>query len=100
MKEAGILMGGNIWLNGQVLEPPIWEKAGWKPSKQKGWGAKEDQEIPWTKEELYWTREPSIVHLKKGKNTIIIKVPSGSDYQNWMFTFIPLDMDGLEFSVK
>ena len=39
-------------------------------------------------------------NLKKGKNTIMIKVPSSTDYQNWMFTFIPLSMDGLEFSIE
>ena len=92
--------GGEIWLNGKALQSPKWKQAGWKPSKQSGWGTKADQEIPWTKEELYWTRKPAVVHLKKGKNTIIIKVPSSTDYQNWMFTFIPLSMDGLEFSIE
>ena len=92
--------GGEIWLNGKALQSPKWKQAGWKPSKQSGWGTKADQEIPWTKEELYWTRKPAVVHLKKGKNTIMIKVPSSTDYQNWMFTFIPLSMDGLEFSIE
>lgn len=90
--------GGNIWVNGEELASPKWGNPGWKPSKQKGWGAPKDQETPWTKEELYWTRKPTILHLKKGKNTIIIKIPSTSDYQNWMFTFIPLNMNGLKFS--
>lgn len=84
--------GGTVWVNGKELPAPEWKNPGWKPLKQSGWGSKEDQEIPWSKEELYWTREPVIVPLKKGSNTIIFKVPSTSDYQNWMFTFAPLEI--------
>lgn len=92
--------GGAIWVNGEVLQSPVWKKPGWKPSKKSGWGSKEDQEIPWTNEELYWTRKPTVINLKKGKNSIIVRVPSSTDYQNWMFTFIPLNMDGLKFSIE
>ncbi|GAB4107788.1 family 20 glycosylhydrolase [Echinicola sediminis] len=90
--------GGKIWINDQELKGPEWQRPGWKPSKQEGWGSKEDQEIPWTAEELYWTREPAIVHLQKGWNKVLVKIPSSTAYQNWMFTFVPLDMKGLQFS--
>lgn len=90
--------GGKIWINDQLLGAPEWENFGWQPSKSKGWGSREDQEIPWGAEELYWTREPSSIHLNKGLNKILIKIPCSSSYQNWMFTFVPLDMGGLEFS--
>jgi hypothetical protein len=91
--------GGNLWINGQELAAPLWENPGWKPSKSSGWGSREDQEIPWSKEELYWTRKPVEITLQKGRNTVLISVPSSDEYQNWMFTFIPLDMDGLHFSI-
>lgn len=90
--------GGTIWINDEVLPPPVWNSPGWKPSKTNGWGSAEDQEIPWRKEELYWTRDPSLVPLNKGWNKIVVKSPSSTDYQNWMFTFTPLNMEGLKFS--
>lgn len=79
--------GGEIWINGKKLPAPNWENPGWKPSKTKGWGSKEDQEIPWRIEELYWTRPPVAISLSKGTNTVLIKIPGTTDYQNWMFTF-------------
>jgi lysophospholipase L1-like esterase len=90
--------GGTIWINDELLPAPDWNNPGWKPSKTKGWGARVDQEIPWRKEELYWTRNPISVHLKKGWNKVVVKSPSSTDYQNWMFTFAPMDMEGLKFS--
>lgn len=86
---------GTVWLNGKVLPSPIWEKPNWKPSKTEGWGTPKDQETPWAKEELYWTRKPVKVKLKKGINEIIFKVPGTSEYQNWMFTFSILDTEGI-----
>lgn len=90
--------GGEIWINNERLSGPNWDQPGWRPSKQSGWGSKVDQEIPWRKEELYWTRKPAEIELSKGWNQILVKIPATSDYQNWMFTFIPLDMSGLQFS--
>ncbi len=82
--------GGKIWINGEELRGPVWENPGWKPSKLSGWGSKLDQEIPWSAEELYWTRKPARIKLKKGENTIRIEAPYTNDYQNWMVTFIPV----------
>lgn len=92
--------GGNIWINDTPLPSPIWESPGWKPSKSTGWGSPKDQETPWGEEELYWTRTPIIVPLKKGWNKVLVKIPGTTDYQNWMFTFAPLNMDGLTFSTS
>lgn len=90
--------GGAIWVNDEFVEPPHWENAGWKPSKQKDWGNKFEQEIPWEDQDFYWTRTPTKIKLKKGWNKVIAKVPYGYEYQNWMFTFIPVTMEGLRFS--
>jgi len=92
--------GGNIWINGEKLAAPNWENAGWKPSKSEGWGTPKDQERPWHKEELYWTRTPTTIALKKGWNTVFAKIPCSSNYQNWMFTFVPLQMEGLTFATN
>ncbi|WP_418603299.1 family 20 glycosylhydrolase [Hwangdonia sp.] len=90
--------GGNIWVNNNPVAPPLWENAGWKPSKQTGWGSKVDQEIPWEEQDFYWTRTPTKIQLNKGWNTVFVKIPRATTYQNWMFTFIPTDMSGLRFS--
>lgn len=92
--------GGNVWINGENLPAPEWENPGWKPSKTSGWGSPEDQEIPWRDEELYWTRKPVKLLLKKGWNEILIKVPGTNDYQNWMFTFAPLDSEDGKISLS
>nr|WP_293299768.1 family 20 glycosylhydrolase [Allomuricauda sp.] len=91
--------GGTVLLNGQPLPSPEWKNPGWKPSKTEGWGTSQDQETPWEKEELYWTREPTKVYLKKGCNEVEIKVPGTNSYQNWMFTFA-IGQQGIEFSTK
>lgn len=73
-----------VWVNGKLIEPPIWKRGG-----QKG-----HPEIPLV-DEGYEYREPTKVVLKKGWNTVLIKAPVGSfksgDWQNpvkWMFTFV------------
>lgn len=92
--------GGAVWINDEPLPAPRWENPGWAPSTNTGWGNKEDKEIPWTSEELYWTRPPVNISLKKGWNKVLIKVPGTFDYQNWMFTFAPLDWEGIQFSTS
>jgi hexosaminidase len=78
-----------VWLNGNLVEPPIWKRPG-----QKG-----NSEIPLI-DEGYEYRTPTKLLLQKGWNSILIKAPIGSfnsnDWQNpvkWMFTLV-LDEDG------
>ncbi len=78
-----------LWVNGTLIEPPIWKQAG-----QKG-----ELEIPLI-DEGYSFREPTMITLKKGWNNVLIKLPvasfKGADWQNpvkWMFTFIPYNVD-------
>lgn len=92
--------GAKIYLNGENLSGPNWKNPGWKTVRTIGWGLPLEQEIPWDDEELYWLRTPKKVLLKKGWNNILVKIPSKSDFQNWMFTFVPLDMKGLVFSIE
>jgi len=92
--------GGNVWINDKALTPPIWKNPGWRSAKSEGWGPPEEREMAWGQEELYWTRTPTKVSLKKGWNKVLAKIPSSSNYQNWMFTFVPLEMEGLIYSEK
>lgn len=75
-----------IWINGREILPPKWKHAG-----QKG-----GMEIPLI-DEGYSYRSPSVVRLRKGWNTIVVKLPvgkfKGKDWQNplkWMFTCLPI----------
>lgn len=73
-----------VWVNNLLVNPPLW-----KHPSQKG-----DSEIPLI-DEGYEFREPTKIGLKKGWNTVKIKLPVGSlkglSSQNpvkWMFTFV------------
>ena len=92
--------GGEIWINDQLLKGPKWDNPGWKPFKQKTWAFGIDSEIPWTDEELYWLRKPANIPLKKGWNTVYVKIPGNEIIKNYMFTFVPLDMSGIRFSTN
>jgi len=74
-----------VWVNGKLIAPPKWKQA----------GAKGNLELPLI-DEGYAYREATKVQLKKGWNTILVKLPVGSfkgkDWQNpekWMFTVVP-----------
>lgn len=76
-----------VWVNGQSVPAPKWNHPGMKG----------DLEKPLTNEG-YSYRPPTMIRLKKGWNTILIKLPvgsfKGSDWQNpvkWMFTFVPAE---------
>jgi hexosaminidase len=73
-----------IWVNGVLISPPAWKRAG-----QKG-----NSEIPLI-DEGYEYRAPTKIQVKKGWNDVLIKSPIGSfkgkDWENpekWMFTFV------------
>lgn len=79
--------GSAIWMNGKLIYPPKWKRAG-----QTG-----NLEIPLI-DEGYEYREPAKVLFQKGWNTILVKTPvknfKGKDWNNpvkWMFTFVIAD---------
>lgn len=76
--------GSRLWVNGQLIEPPHWSRA----------GAVGEAEVPLI-DEGYSYRSPSLIKLQRGWNKVLIKAPVGSfkgiDGQNpvkWMFTFV------------
>ena len=81
----------SIWINGKSIAPPRWNRA----------GAKGEPEVPLI-DEGYSYRAPTYIHLNKGWNSVLVKVPVGSfkalDGQNpvkWMFSFIPFNQEHL-----
>lgn len=86
---------GKIWLNNHLIAPPDWQQGG-----QAG-----DLEIPYS-DENYYSRKPAVVHLNKGWNKLLIKLPvgkfdSGLWYApvKWMFTaiFVTKQQEGMNF---
>lgn len=76
-----------LWVNNQLVSPPLW-----KHPNQKG-----NLEIPLI-DEGFEFRESTKINLKKGWNTVKVKMPVGSfkslSSQNpvkWMFTFIAIE---------
>jgi hypothetical protein len=86
-----------IWVNVNEIKPPEWKQPG-LPSNT--------SEIPFMDED-YFYREPIKVHLEKGWNRILLKVPHGGSSWKWMFTCVPVrdtpdgirEVENLIFSV-
>ncbi|WP_448699306.1 family 20 glycosylhydrolase [Mucilaginibacter sp. AW1-3] len=76
-----------VYVNSHLIDPPHWAFAG----REKG-----KLEDPLADEGFYY-REPFKIRVKKGWNTVLIKLPMGGfnhqDWQvppKWMFTFVPV----------
>ncbi|MDP2114960.1 MAG: beta-N-acetylhexosaminidase, partial [Bacteroidota bacterium] len=86
-----------VWLNRKLIDPPIWKNPGM---------VEKTEEIPFS-DENYSFRKPTKISLKKGWNTILLKVPQDGTSWKWMFTFVPVrieneqvkEIKGLKFSV-
>ncbi|WP_435893867.1 family 20 glycosylhydrolase [Oceaniferula spumae] len=83
----------NIWINDQRIDPPKWKNPG-----------KMGKEFAFT-DEIYTSRPPAKIHLKKGWNKVLIKTaPSWK----WVFSFSPVaiqdgeirEVPGLHFSTN
>lgn len=72
-----------IWVNNIEMAPPVW--------KQPNLEAKTD-EIPFIDED-YFYRTPTKVPLKKGWNTVFLKIPQGGNSWKWMFTCVPITIE-------
>ncbi|WP_223266421.1 family 20 glycosylhydrolase [Gelidibacter gilvus] len=75
-----------IWVNNLEIAPPVW--------KQPNLGTKTD-EIPFIDED-YFYRSPTKIQLKKGWNTVLLKIPQDDNSWKWMFTCVPVDIKNNE----
>ncbi len=86
------------WLNGELIAAPKWNQPGL---------ASNTEEIPFT-DENYFFRKPASIHLKKGWNEVLLKIPVKKDTWKRMFTFVPVQevdgtmkqVEGLRFSAE
>jgi len=78
-----------LWINDEAVNPPQWQSQHTVLSN----------EIPLTNEN-FEVREPLLVHLKKGWNKVLLKLPVGSfttkevRLVKWMFNFVFVTPDG------
>ena len=87
-----------VWVNGNIINPPVWNNP--------GLGVK-TEEIPFS-DENYSFRKPSQIKLKKGWNSVLLKIPQDGTSWKWMFTFVPVryevgqvrELEGVKFSVE
>lgn len=80
--------GSDIWVNGVRVAPPVWKEPGAYAFHFNTW-AKPEEELPYTDEQLFWTREPSEIHLKAGVNRIVLRARKVFPGQHWIFAFVP-----------
>ncbi len=82
--------GTKIWVNGREFKnPQRYKLAGKNRYERDTWFAPANED-PLTDEEVWWAHKPTMVPLKKGKNTIIIEQPYTGDFQSWGVSFIPV----------
>lgn len=89
----------------EVLPPLPWNEPGKYNYHFNTWGKPEEEE-PFTNEQLYWMRQPAKLHLTKGENHVVIRVPKTHKGLRWSFAFIPVcthpdgsvsEVEGLQF---
>jgi len=98
-KSAGIPPGGKwdanggaIFVNGKELAGPQWQNPGGNRYLQETWFLPAN-EVPYTGEEFFWSRQPAAINLKTGWNKVVIRVPRAYRRQNWMAAFVPVKLD-------
>ena len=85
--------GGQLFVNGIEIFPSFdWHE----PEKYRyhfnTWGHP-GGEIPYTDEQLFWTRTPSRIPLKSGWNKIRLHSSRLFNINNWVAAFIPVSID-------
>lgn len=85
--------GAEVTLNGRAVPPPRWRNPGANQFLRHTWH-QPPNEIPFTDEELFWTREPARMQLQPGLNRVRIRVPRGYPIQTWQFAMVPVRRSG------
>lgn len=82
--------GCQCFVNGKEILPPTdWNEPGKYDYRFHTWGKPEEEE-PFTDEQLYWMRQPAMIHLSEGENHVGLRVPKHYQGVRWSFAFIPV----------
>ena len=86
--------GGRIYINGEeVLPPSPWNEPGMYAYHFSTYSYPDIQDLPWTDEQLFWMREPAVIKLRKGWNTLSMEAYLLYKTPFWFVSFTPLEYD-------
>ena len=77
----------------EIFPPKPWNEPGKYRYHYPTWH-KEPNEMPYTDEQFFWTREPAQIPLKAGWNTIRLYCPRVFDAAIWIAAFVPVTQAG------
>ena len=78
--------GTRIWLNGEEQRNP--RRYTLRHADRAAMA--QTPEVPLSNEEIWWTQQPTIFHLRDGDNTFIIEQPYTDRRQSWSASLIPV----------
>lgn len=73
----------------EIFPPEPWNEPGRYRFHFHTWH-KEPNEMPYTDEQFFWTREPARIPLKAGWNTITLHCPRVFNAATWIAAFVPV----------
>lgn len=73
----------------EIFPTKLWNEPGKYRYHYNTWH-REPNELPYTDEQFFWTREPAQIPLKAGNNTIKLYCPRVFDANVWIAAFIPI----------
>jgi hypothetical protein len=77
-------VASKVWINDREVASPSWKQPG---------AIANPTETPFVDED-YFYRPPTPVALRAGWNKILVKAPKGERSFNWMFTCVPVQVEG------
>ncbi|PCH77952.1 MAG: hypothetical protein COB98_01995 [Flavobacteriaceae bacterium] len=78
-----------VWVNNISISAPVWKQPNITVNSA---------EIPFVDED-YFYRTPTKINLKKGWNTVLLKIPHKKGLFKWMFTFVPIHKKGIHVTL-
>lgn len=78
---------GQITVNGNVINPPVWEEPGAYRYHYPTW-ARPEEELPYTDEQLYWMRRPVEIGLQAGDNEVTMTLRRHFPWQVFEAAFV------------
>ena len=92
-KQGSWEADGRLVVNGIDIHPAKeWNEPEKYHYRYNTWHKPENEE-PYTDEQLFWMREPALVPLKAGWNTVMLYAPRLFAINNWVAAFLPVYID-------
>lgn len=78
--------------NTEIFPAKPWNEPGKYRYHYNTWH-RDPNELPYTNEQFFWTREPAQIPLKAGSNTIKLHCPRVFDANVWIAAFVPITVN-------